>query len=112
MSCTVNKPHDNCPDVMHEYQALEAERDSLLSLLSKERDAFGKKETELMEELNKLSCPCCGSDVNGTNWKALAGELAEACRNLDIEDGNVVIDGLEELRKALSAYDSVAKEAR
>lgn len=56
------KKHDALADqrwqVKDRIKTLEAERDSLLHLLATERDAFGKRETELKAELEKTKDHC------------------------------------------------------
>lgn len=40
MGCTVNKPHDECNDVTHKFQALESERDVLKAEVEKCQTGF------------------------------------------------------------------------
>ncbi len=39
-------------------------------------EQYAREIDRLKAELEHLSCPICGSDVNGTNWKSKAEKLA------------------------------------
>jgi DNA repair exonuclease SbcCD ATPase subunit len=60
--------------------------------------------TERAEEaIRNLSCPHCGSDVNGNNWKKQARELVEALRFLVDSNSKTAY---ENANKALAAYNA------
>jgi RNA polymerase subunit RPABC4/transcription elongation factor Spt4 len=63
--------------------SLESERDRWYKQAHESEQRYLNASAEcdrLKAELEKLSCPHCGSDVDGKNWKALAEKMREASR--------------------------------
>jgi len=81
---------------------------NILYLLAKERDAWGKRETELMAELSKSEMGYRGASSDRDRWQKLAGELAEAARNCVGELG--LNESMAHLEDTVAAYDSVVKK--
>lgn len=108
MACTVNHPHGDCPDVMHKYQALESERDTLKARVAVNCNAQGgeKEMSECIcpnhQQFNKHVCQCsierdtsranvidleimCGTlQSRVAELEKLADEMAEAVQATDI----------------------------
>ncbi len=81
MNCHKGKYSCNAFDGI--FEALESERDDLKNRIESykiQSQKDGDEIDRLKAELEKLSCPICGSDVDGNNWKAKAERLAEALR--------------------------------
>ena len=71
------------------------------------KEALESERDRLKAELASLSCPICGSDVDGHNWKQRCERLESLCRIL-LDDWNndhthvsIVINAIEE---ALAKY--------
>lgn len=75
-------------DITAEHYALKAELKTHAReksgdvLIDNEMDCLREQISRLKGKLEKLSCPICGSDVNGTNWKTIAEKAREALRDI------------------------------
>ena len=92
-------------------EALEKERTDLLHLLAKERDDFGKKETELKKELKKWQ-DNSWTDSKAVDdrdfWKAQAEKMAEALKkfaNGEVCDNHPKGSMMEIAKEDLQSYD-------
>lgn len=105
------------------------ERDKLLSLLATERDAFGKRETELLAELKSFKKPCTEHHDGGCldcleadhdRWREIGKKLTERGRNIEdilqvpeilgASSSATCQKAIDEFRESLSAYESALKE--
>ncbi len=95
-----------------QYQGLLAERDKFsanaVALEIKWIDALNEID-KLKAGIQKLSCPVCGSDVDGINWKSKAEKLAKALIKINllqyVQDLQDVIDIAKE---ALVEFEKAA----
>lgn len=68
-----------------EIDRLKANCDSYIARvqqIGQDRDLWKSKCEDLKSQADKLSCPICGSDVDGKNWKSRAEKLFEAGKKL------------------------------
>lgn len=68
-----------------EIDRLKANCDSYIARvqqIGQDRDLWKSKCEDLKSQADKLSCPICGSDVDGKNWKSRAEKMAEALRKM------------------------------
>lgn len=121
-------------------KALESERDKLLALLATERDKFGKRETEIMAERDKLKAEVEDGDEvidelraqnlriakEAVNFKNLAEKMARWLIGLvSLAEESFIVNQLggqhitkvehgrlriDEIKRDLAAYESALKE--
>lgn len=77
-------------DVCAERDRLKAELTALkgTTQFCTQCESYAKELDRLKAEVEMLSCPICGSDVNGTNWKAKAALGEVECKGPEPDDPN------------------------